>query len=56
MISKYQPTNALNKTQLMIGITLLHVSAPEYQPQGIFQNKGIPVQHANLSIASPSLE
>ena len=35
MISKYQPTNALTKIQLMVGIKLLHVSAPEYQPQGI---------------------
>jgi len=36
MISKYQPTIALNKIQFMTGIKLLHVSAPEYQPQGIF--------------------
>jgi len=44
MNSIYQPTNALNKTQhnknhkirFMASIKLLHVSAPECHPHGVY--------------------
>jgi hypothetical protein len=35
VFSKYQPTNALHKTQLMTIMKLLYVSAPGCHPQGV---------------------
>ena len=40
----------------MANIKLLHVLALGYQPQGVFSNKGMQAQHANLGIALPLLE
>jgi hypothetical protein len=37
----YQPTNALNKTQLMTIINPLQGLAPDCHPQAVFQSKGI---------------
>jgi len=42
-----QSTNALNETEFMTGIHLLHVSAPERHPQGLFQITAIEVQYAD---------
>jgi len=44
--------NALNKIQFMISVNLLYVSAPGFHIQGFFQNEGVQVQYAILSIAS----
>jgi len=38
---------ALSKIQFMTSIKLLHVSAPECHPQGVYWDKQIQVQHAN---------
>jgi len=54
--SLHQPTDALNKTQFMTSIELLHVSAPECHPQEVFYNKITEVQHVNLGTAWPSSE
>jgi hypothetical protein len=42
-----------NKIQFMTGIELLHVLAMGHHPQGVFYNKGIQVQHADLGIEHP---
>jgi len=49
----YQPTNALNKIQIITGIKLLHVLALGHHPQEVFYNKGIQVQHADIGIECP---
>jgi len=42
--------NALNKTEFMTNIDLLHVSAPRCHLQKIFQIKGTQAQHVHLSM------
>jgi hypothetical protein len=42
---KYNKTD--HKIKFMASIKLLHVWAPECHPQGVKQNKGTQVQHAN---------
>ena len=32
--------------QFMTSVTVLHVSAPEYNPQGVYYDKGVKVQYA----------
>jgi hypothetical protein len=51
----HQPKNTLNKIKVLKNINLLHVSAPEFHPQGFFRIEGLKVKHANLDIASSSL-
>ena len=48
----HQPSDALNKIQLMTVIKLLLVSAPECHPQGAFWVRRIQVQNANPGTAS----
>jgi hypothetical protein len=48
----YQPTYALNKTDLQTSIKLLHVSATECHRQGVIQNKAVQGQH-HIGIMSP---
>jgi hypothetical protein len=40
----------------MTNINPIHVSAPEYHLQGLFQIKVIQAKHANLGTASPLYE
>jgi hypothetical protein len=49
--SLYHPTNTLNTIQMiqfMTSIKLIHISASECHPQGVYYEKVIQVQHANL--------
>jgi hypothetical protein len=48
--SIYQPKTALNETQFMTSLKLLHVSAPGCYPLGDLLNEEIKVQHTNLGI------
>jgi hypothetical protein len=45
--------NALNKIKFMKNIDLLHVSAPGFNLQGVFQIKGIQLQHIILGTPHP---
>ena len=49
----HRPTTALNKIKFMTNINPLHVSAPEYRLQGMFQIKVKQAKHANLGTSSP---
>jgi hypothetical protein len=49
-----QPTNALNKIQLMRSIKSLHDSVGGCHPERAFKNKGIQIQHANRDTALPA--
>jgi len=61
LYSTYQPTNALNKIHyntdhkipFMTSMKCLHVSELECHPQGVYWNKGIQVQHAQLGTDHP---
>jgi hypothetical protein len=41
-IIAHEPTAAIDQMQFVTNISLLHVSAPECHPQGVFQIKGVP--------------
>jgi len=48
-----KPKYSLHKIQCMTSLNMQHVSAPGCHPQGVFPNKAIQVQHANLGMRSP---
>jgi hypothetical protein len=55
-MSQHINKNAHNKIQLTTSIKHLHVSTPGCHPLGVFQNKLLQAEHANVGTAQPSLE
>jgi hypothetical protein len=55
-MNQYINKNAINTVQFMTSIKVLYVSEPGFLHQGVFQNKLIQAERANVGTASPSLE